>query len=125
MQGVVRRRNMTWPTGRVSLQIPLLARAEFTKRIDCWLRKLVIAFKPILVPFHLPSSKYERLDFLRAKTFCTLCVFGMTLFKSMEELRCHVAANSLSICCRLCDLSMDIWLLALKCYKQFILRCAT
>ena len=35
----------------------MLAHDSFAGQVDAWLRKPVIAYKPLLVPFHLPSSK--------------------------------------------------------------------
>ena len=50
----------------------MLAHDSFAGQVDAWLRKPVIAYKPLLISFHLPSSKVREVrlpsckDFLRS-----------------------------------------------------------
>ena len=67
LRGVVRHRCMSWPSATMSLSIPMLAHDSFARH--AWLRKLVIAYKPLLVPFHLPSSKVREVKLPSCQDF--------------------------------------------------------
>ena len=58
LQKVVEHRKMTWPKQcQTSLSLPFLAHSSFVTSLDAWLKALVLRFRPILVPFHLPASR--------------------------------------------------------------------
>ena len=58
LRKVVEHRKMTWPKQhQTSLSIPFLAHSSFVTSLDAWLKTLVLRFRSILVPFHLPASR--------------------------------------------------------------------
>ena len=58
LKRVAHYRKMTWPGHQQAcLSLPFLSHQSFAVSVDRWLRGTVLRFRPILVPFHLPSTK--------------------------------------------------------------------
>ena len=58
LKSVAHHRQMTWPGHQQAcLSLPFLSHQSFAASVDRWLRDTVLRFRPILVPFHLPSTK--------------------------------------------------------------------
>ena len=58
LKRVAHHRQMTWPGNQQAcLSLPFLSHQSFAGSVDRWLRGTVLRFRPILVPFHLPSTK--------------------------------------------------------------------
>ena len=41
---------------QASLSLPFLSHGSFASSVDAWLRSLVLQFRPLLAPFHLPAT---------------------------------------------------------------------
>ena len=58
LKRVLQCRKMTWLGHQSSLSLPFfLSHASFSSSVDRWLKSLVLQFRPLFVPLHLPSTR--------------------------------------------------------------------
>ena len=50
-------RNMSWPRSTLGLQLRFTSHPSFSSDVSAWIRKQIVRFKHILIPFHLPLFK--------------------------------------------------------------------
>ena len=117
LKRVAHHRQMTWPGHQQAcLSLPFLSHQSFATSVDRWLRGTVLRFRPILVPFHLPSTRVR--DNSPVRICCTMCPVGISSCCSMEKLIFHASVRLCS--CRPGALLMDILQRALRCRVRFI-----
>ena len=90
LKSVAGYRNMTWPKGSLGIQLQFTADERFPQRMSKWLRSVIIRFKHVLVPFHLPSVSVREKPHQSLKDFLhNVQQWDMWLqHNSFEEIPC-------------------------------------
>ena len=92
LKRVAHHRQMTWPGHQQAcLSLPFLSHQSFAASVGRWLRGTVLRFRPILVPFHLPSTRVR--DNSPVRICCTMCPVGISSCCSMEKLIFHASVR--------------------------------